>query len=315
MSCLVSTIIYQLIQVTPEIRDCVLMLLGNHPHILSQAPSSQMKILVVDPLNMVLPTTLSQRPKFIIIDGLDECGDPESQCEVNKLLASATTRFNTPLLFLIASRPELDIRLTFHSNVLVPITHLIPLQHSCEASEDIRLVLQANFKRYDRDIPCPLVNLSTLLRYVQSSRHRPEHRLATILALRSDEDEAFAGLDSLYLQIMTSVDKERLEKVLDISSLYSIHSPQVLCSCHCEKSTQKESFLCYQAGDLDILLNDLHSVIFLPPPESPSDPMEIYHASFFDFLLDRALTGGLSGFRTRSCQPRMSLDPVHGTEM
>ncbi|KIM37007.1 hypothetical protein M413DRAFT_52709, partial [Hebeloma cylindrosporum] len=145
MSRLVSTIVYSLIRTIPEIRDHVLTHLGNDPQILCRTPSSQMRILVIDPLNTVSPAVLAHRPRFIIIDGLDECGNSGSQREILKFLACPSSRLNTPLLFLIASRPEPDIRLTFNADILKSISHSICLPNSSETSKDLRLFLQTKF--------------------------------------------------------------------------------------------------------------------------------------------------------------------------
>ena len=309
MSRLVSTIVYQLVQTIPEIRDRVLTLLGKDPHILSQAPSSQMRTLVTDPLNTLAPTILAERPGFIIIDGLDECGHPDSQREILKLVAGGTSQLKTLILFLIASRVEPIIRLTFNSDILKFITGTIPLQHSYETREDLRHYLHTKFQEVKATHPMQqhiplswpseddieaLVNnatgqfiySATVVRYVQSSHHRPEDRLATILAVRSDEDEPFASVDSLYLQILSSVDKGRLEKVLDILGCLVF----VLGEGHdyIKGSTWKlDEFLCYRPGDVDILVSDLHSVIYFPPPDQPRRAIRIYHQSFCDFLIDR----------------------------
>ena len=311
MSRLVSTIVYQLIQTIPEIGDRVLTLLGKNPHILSRAPSSQMRILVIDPLNALLPTILAERPGFIIIDGLDECGRPDSQREILQLLASAVSQLKTPILFLIASRPEPIIRSTFNSDIFTSVMHTIPLQPSFEASQDIRHYLQTKFQEVktmhpmrqhiplswpsDDDIQAlvykatgQFIYAATVVRYVQSSHHRPEDRLATILALRSEKDAPFASVDSLYSQILSSIDKERIDRVLDILGCLVFvwgdgHD-------HIIGSARKlDDFLDYRPGDVDILMNDLHSVVYVPTPDNQHNglPMRMYHGSLRDFLIDR----------------------------
>ncbi|KAF8799381.1 hypothetical protein BYT27DRAFT_7201626, partial [Phlegmacium glaucopus] len=58
-----------------------------------------------------------------------------------------------------------------------------------------------------------------------------------------------------------------------------------------------EKFLGYQHGELQIILADLHSVIFVPSPSlnsnSEEDQLRIFHASLGDFLLDRSRSGDL----------------------
>ncbi|KIM36992.1 hypothetical protein M413DRAFT_31167 [Hebeloma cylindrosporum] len=309
ISRLVSTLVYQLIKTIPEIRERVLTLLGDDPHILSQAPSAQMRTLVVEPLNTVPSEILTQRPRFIIIDGLDECGNASSQCQILNILASSVPNLNTPLRFLIASRLEPDIRLTFSSNVLNSMTRSIPLGHSFETAQDIRHFLRTKFQEIRSTHPMGLhippswpseanieaiaikstahfIYAATVIRYVESPSHRPEDRLETILGLRSDQYEPFAGLDSLYMQILSAIDKRWLDKVLDILRclvfIWGEDHDIVKAS-----AESLEDFLCYRRGDVNILMSDLHALVYLPPPDKLYMPIEIYHASFSDFLVDR----------------------------
>ncbi|KIM37004.1 hypothetical protein M413DRAFT_31173 [Hebeloma cylindrosporum] len=306
---LVSTILYQLIRTIPEIRDHVLTLLGKDPQILSSAPASQMRSLIVDPLSKLSPTILTKRPGLIIMDGLDECGNPDSQREILKFLASATSRLMIPLLFLIASRPEPTIRLTFNTDILKSITHFISLPDSAQSDRDLRLFLRTEFQEIrvmhpmrlhippswpsDGEIEALVVKasgqfiyVSTVIRYIRSSCHRPDDRLATILALQSN-DQPFSGLDSLYLEILSGIKKEYLDKVLDILRclvfLWGAEMGYVSAA-----PERLEDFLGYRPGDLEIYMADLHALIYLPPPEKPHDPIRIHHASFPDFLVDPA---------------------------
>jgi len=315
MSRLVLTIVSQLIQTIPEIRDSVLMALGSDPHIPSSTPASQMKNLVVDSLNKVPPAILAKRSPLIIIDGLDECGNPDSQREILKFLASATSKLNAPLLFLIASRPEPDIRLTFNADILKSITHCIPLPDSSETDRDLRLFLRTKFQEIvlmhpmrshippnwpsDDEIKVlvlrasgQFIYVSTVMRFIQSSHHRPQDRLETILALRpkDNDHEPFAILDSLYLQILSSVKKEHLDNVLDIlRCLVFIWGGEI--NYVSAAPERLEDFLGYRPGDLEIYMADLHALVYLPPPEKPRDIIRIHHASFRDFLVDQARSG------------------------
>ena len=52
-SCLVATLAWQLLQSIPEMRQTVIALLELYPTFLSRTPSTQMKALIIDPLNKV----------------------------------------------------------------------------------------------------------------------------------------------------------------------------------------------------------------------------------------------------------------------
>jgi hypothetical protein len=66
--------------------------------VLSHSLEAQIHSLVVDPLRRALSNendaiSLRSGPKFIIIDGLDECGEPRVQRYVLSVLVTAVQKF------------------------------------------------------------------------------------------------------------------------------------------------------------------------------------------------------------------------------
>lgn len=143
---LVATLVWQFIQAIPEIRDTVLSSLERDPTILSRTPATQMKSLIVNPLNAVPKETLKQRPHLVIIDGLDECLPPESQDYILKIISTSIQQLNTPLYFLVASRPHTNIWDAVMSNPFRSITHTLPLEYNYQSNEDIRHFLTSKFQ-------------------------------------------------------------------------------------------------------------------------------------------------------------------------
>jgi hypothetical protein len=144
---------------------------------------------------------------------------------------------------------------------------------------------------------------STVIKYVDSHRHRPTDRLNVILGLKGVEDEApFTELDNLYKHILSSVQNfgltsrvlglllypELPNRIVAIDLLQVIGSPHFI-----------EEFLSLEKGDVYLALSDLHSVL-----NAPSDDNHHFgiHASFTDFLADRYRSG------------RYFLDPIRVQE-
>ena len=297
---LVATLTWQLIQSIPEIREHVLALLERDPTIVSRAPAAQMKALIVDPLNMISKEVLNQRPRFIIIDGLDECIDRKSQDDILKFLAQSARQLTTPFHFLIASRPELEIRDTFSSDILRSITHTLPLEHDYQSDEDIRHFLTSKFQELrsrrphlpeswppKEDIDSlvekssgQFIYAATVIRYIESRRDQPEDRLQTVLELRSSEtDTPFAALDALYLQIFSSVDKNQIDNVLKVlSALVLLKNYEV------DRLASVEKLFGYRYGQLEGVMGDVVALVDIPIKRRL--PVKIYHASLPDFLLD-----------------------------
>ena len=101
---LITTIVYQLIVSIPEIREHVGNALYNDPSLLERSLEAQMDGLVVKPLKMAASVYgpgvefMNSRPKVIVLDGLDECGDPESQRYILKVLMNSIKKTLHPVL-------------------------------------------------------------------------------------------------------------------------------------------------------------------------------------------------------------------------
>ena len=302
---LVATLTWQLIQSIPEIREHVLALLERDSTIVSRAPATQMKALIVDPLNMISKEVLNQRPRFIIIDGLDECVDRKSQEDILKFLAQSARQLTTPFHFLIASRPELEIRDTFSSDILRSITHTLPLEHDYQSDEDIRHFLTSKFQELRSKRPHlpeswppkedidslvekssgQFIYAATVIRYIESRRHQPEDRLQTVFKLKSSKtDTPFAALDALYLQIFSSVENDQIDNVLKVlSALILIKKYKI------DGLDFLEELFEYRPGQLEGVMGDMVALVDIPTGRRL--PVKIYHASLPDFLLDPSRSG------------------------
>lgn len=113
---LVVTILDQIGNAIPPAKELIMDAVGDQS-IFSAPFGVQLSRLVLQPL---LRLGVSNFPRIIIIDALDECLGPDMQSEVVEgIVASRQTIINTkyPLRFLIFSRPEGHLRKTF---ALVP---------------------------------------------------------------------------------------------------------------------------------------------------------------------------------------------------
>lgn len=310
---LIPTIAYQLTTTIPEILGYVSSAIERDPLVFTRSLKAQLEVLILQPLRSFMRSGASRgklRPRLIIIDGLDECGDGETQYYFLTTLSSSLQRYPVPLIFLIASRPEQAIRNAFNQHPLSSLTGRIVLDDKYEPDTDIKLFLTSQFEEIKKSHPSgphissswpstsqieELVNrssgqfiyASTVIKFVQSSRHLPKKRLDIVLGLIAPGKETpFTELDTLYILIFETVIEENIEAVLDIFSFILLFSGT---------STDKanpdivSSFWCYESGELQMILADLHSVIYVPTPYSSEQPrLRILHASLQDFLLDRS---------------------------
>jgi len=297
---LVATLAYQIISNLPQTRDIILGAIERDPLIFTKSLAVQVKSLIVRPLQSLADSGSFNNAtrRLIIIDGLDECFDPKVQRNIVEVLANSQQQHRLPLIFLIASRPEQHISLSFSTGILPTVTTQIALDESYLPDEDIELFLTDKFQEIKtthplrayipRGWPSPdvlnqliekssgqFIYASTVIGYVTSIRHKPTDRLDIVLGIRpAQKDLPFSELDALYTHILAGV--EDIDRVLEILSVIFF----------CDKdrfpSPIIEEFLCLQPGDVELSLVDLHSLINPEPDRS----IRILHASLTDFFVD-----------------------------
>ncbi|KDR67797.1 hypothetical protein GALMADRAFT_1062229 [Galerina marginata CBS 339.88] len=319
ISFFIPTLAYQLTTTIPGMAEQVSLVIEKDPLVLSRSVKAQLEELVLQPLSKLYPNQnssgkLESHPRLIIIDGLDECGDGHTQRYILETLSSSLQNYTIPLIFLIASRPEQEIRDAFNDDKMDSLTRRLVLDDHYLPDADIQLFLESKFEAIKKSHPLHLhlptawptesemealiqkssgqfIYASTGMKFVQSPRHRPTERLNIILGLSKPSTQTpFSELDALYTHIFASTDD--IDKVLDIFTyilLVLAKAPDTLFPQMSMDSIEK--FLEYQPGDLQIILTDLHSVLFVPLPDSQERNLRIYHASLGDFLMDRSRSG------------------------
>jgi len=315
---LVPTLVYQLVKSIPEIRAHVLGAVEQDPAVFSCSVEAQIQALIIKPLNAAanektLAPILLSRPRLIILDGLDECRTTSAQTQILNALFTAAKHLQIPVFFLVASRPEQDIRQLFNDqNGLGSLSFSIALDDTYRPDDDIRVFLQSSFDEIKRKHPSrahlptswpssedigrlvqkssgQFIFASTVTKYVNSHRHWPPDRLNIIFGKsKPGQETPFAELDSLYHLILSSIaDGEKLQDMLMLLVLRpfwrSSRSRPLK-----QTTTVIEKFLFYRPGAIDMILTDLHSIIYVPPPGSESIELRFFHASLPDFLLDRS---------------------------
>ena len=309
----IGTLVYQLVLAIPEIEDVVNKALEDDRLLFSRTLHDQARSLIITPLNNLLLTSSNEngfrnsRPRVIIVDGLDECGQAKNQRHVLEVLSTVTRHLTYPLLFFVASRPEQVIRNSFSEESMYSITTRLALDDTYQPNADIERFLRSKFREIvlnhpaGADIPSgwpadedildlvkkssgQFVYASTVVKFVESTYHLPEERLEIVFGLVTPEIATpFAELDALYKQIFTSV--IQIEKALDILMVLMLlrqlrPRPDIL-----------DSFFSYGPGLTRVILSDLHSILYLPPKEDEGGEIKILHASLSDFLTDATRSG------------------------
>ena len=316
---LITTIVSQLIVAIPQMREHVGNALYKDHSLFSRSLETQLKALIVNPLELARSQQagisdtdfLHSHPKFIILDGLDECGDFTSHQSVLRLILVAINKYNVPFFFLVASRPEQKIREAFNESTMGRLIVRLALDDKYLPDEDIRTFLMSKFqdikKRHPSGASLPLwpsgndierlirkssgqfIYASTVIKFIDSHRHWPPDRLDIIFGiLPPGKTTPFAEIDALYSYILSAA-SDNIEKILDIFTVLlflRISHPSWQ-----PAMPFLESFLSYRTGEIFMVLSDMHSIISVPSPHQSYMSLQFLHASLGDFLVDRSRSG------------------------
>ena len=320
---LIPTLAYQLVQTFQGLPPFVEQSILQHPDLFQKTRQNQMLELVVKPLiGLLLEETggvhsnsaLKSHPRLIVIDGLDECSNADTQCDLLRIIAGAIPHFPYPLRFLITSRPESHITHTFHHDVGEVAQY--DLSADSDADKDIRHFLEGEFAKIRCTHPLrqhlpfqwpprgtfnsivehssgQFIYASTVIRFLQSRKHRPDHRLEVILGPKPpcEMDRPYACLDSLYTSIFLGIQNPGLEKIqraLGIIHLRSLKSGLFSLSRFTSNRHAIEVLLNLSPGDIFLLFDGLLSLVAVD-----ENDIRIYHKSLFEYLLDPSRSGEL----------------------
>jgi hypothetical protein len=320
---LIATIAYQVGVVIPGVRRLVEAAIDNDPHLLSRSLITQFTALIVDPLEHLFETSVAEHtalPNLIIIDGLDECMDG-TQVQILDMIFAIGKRSKFPLIFLVASRPEVDISAAMGDGRIRKGLTRLPLDADITSFHDIRRFLQDKFDEIrithpiQSDLPSSwpsskdietlvdkssgqFIYASTIVKFVASRRHRPDHRLEIVLDLRpKGQDLPFAELDALYRYVLSSVEDTTTAVLIIVATIMSRFG---------------RNFIDYLADTLDLSpsdiklrLIDLGSLVGYE-----NDFPKILHASLGDFLSDESRSQELY-IDPRSIHTKIALSLLH----
>lgn len=303
---LIATIAYQVAIAIPAAKELIAHVVENNPMIFDQSIETQLSELILNPLQYLsstgaLPVNM---PLVVIIDGLDECANRDVQCHIIRAVAAGLLKYPFRLRFLIASRPEANIRITFNTRVVQNITCQLGLSDTLSPDEDILLFLKDSFMNIIQEHPLgpslpnnwpseaalhhlvqksssQYIYASTVIRYIRSIDHWPTERLDVILGIQLPEGDSnmpFTELNALYMHLFSKV--ENLNKVMEVLGILLIFNNFVKKPLVCDHHIDR--FLLWPEGATRLCLSQLASLIEC----QPTGYIAVKHASLADFLLD-----------------------------
>ena len=209
----VRTLSYQLARYEPSIKTAVCAAIEHNPGIAEAAMRVQFTKLLHEPLaSLTTAAPHSRGPIIIVLDALDECGDPVSRKNLLMLLTEELSKLPRVFRILITSRREPDIDAAFSDRANIVAVDL----HSKDKSktEDVALYFRHSMAALPRDglasdwpgeeniqalVSCSeglFIWASTAVRFIEDG-YNPEQQLDILLNSRS-HGKAKSALHTLY---------------------------------------------------------------------------------------------------------------------
>ncbi|KAG7085482.1 hypothetical protein E1B28_003045 [Marasmius oreades] len=321
---LMLTIAHGLVVNVPELRQYITQRIAEDPKVLEVRLKDQFTKLVVNPLfaqrgwwNRLRrlwadwPRPSRRRPNLVIIDGLDECGDDETQTDILRILASELGKHPEPLFplrFLVCTRPEPWIREEFETRHLRHLTKHVVLDDSFSPDADIERFLRDGFReistspkysqiRFPEPWPSEdeimtlvdkargqFIYAATILKFVKDGFTHPVERLYIILDMSREPSylSPFQQLDDLYRVVLSAnSNREGLVAILaSILILPLVEAPATPWFIEC--------LLGLPDGQAALTLRPMHSVLNI---RGRDDVIVVFHTTFTDFLYDQSRSG------------------------
>lgn len=327
---LIPTLAYQLARAFPAAMAILETIIDRDPLIFKSSLDTQAYQLLVRPILHLIDTgvfeTTSTLRRVFVIDGLDECTDPQKQALLINVVASILRKYDLPIHFLISSRPEIAISLAFQQEAqLQGMFVAISLDDDHDSRADIRQFIEDSFgdiidghpMRKHIALPWPnaqsidnlvwktsghFIYAVTAMKFIASSDEHPARALQVIEGLEASRTQSpFAELDALYHHILTSA-KYAKQAIGILRQCFLIHlgrgspifwdSPTRMWQAY---SVSIVSLLQdISPADVDLFLSDLQALVSVTFDGYSNDlVVRPKHLSLEDFFKNEARSQGL----------------------
>ncbi|KAF5360387.1 hypothetical protein D9756_004588 [Leucocoprinus leucothites] len=346
---IIPTLAYQMAIHSDHYKNVITQKLASDPSILDATLEAQFRGLVEDPFLQLASHEVqpfAESFHVVVIDGLDECNNDEAQCQLVELIKEAAQKTHLPLLWLICSRPERHLKSTFSRLEYAHVCRREELVINEESHADVERFMRARFREVHHkyrdtisvgiDSPWPtehdlavimeqvsghFVVASVAERYVGDPFiGDPEAQLRSLLSMlrglsKVGTNNPLEALDAFYYRILSKVSESALPVVTRVLALLSYDLNSIGggsgVSNH-RKLTIEELWLFLRTDQPHFysVMQRLHSVVDIPPPEDASNrSLTFYHKSFPDYLTSSHRSGKffVSQDQARQCQLACSL--------
>ena len=285
----------------PDVRQYIGNAMNADLTIIHRSTSTQLLKLVIEPLrSTLLPQSA---PFLVVVDGLDECEGKDHQLQILSHISELATKYHLTVRFLIVSRPEPHIKHFFDVSLNQNVSIAFSIYGHGTEYGDVYQFLRSKFdeisvsERHTSTLayvnkPWPsddivqhlawksdgyFIYASTLLKYIDDEYSPCTKRLQEVLQAAGPNSTAFAELDKLYTQILSTCPNIQLLSralgcLIVLPTYRLIQGPWTI-----------ERVLELWPGEGMTILRGLHAVLNIK--RGIITPI---HASLSDFLFDKS---------------------------
>jgi hypothetical protein len=303
-SALFTTLAVQLTEVVPNLKRYVCDAITQYGDIGQQSLLNQWDHLILQPLLMLDKDLLPPLFLVLVIDALDEC-ESEDLPLILRLLTKVKDLKIVQIRVFITSRPETPIRLGFrqipgiahydlmlHSVPQLIIEHDISifLRHELDKIKEHKSLeegwpsevdVQKLVKKADR----LFIYAATACRFLSKSP-LPKKRLTEMLHVDSANHSSTKELDEMYKMIFKNLMiNSQDEDNRDVARLFKQIVGSIIILFDSLSAPTLTEVLGVSPDEMNAILGPLHSVLNVP--EDKASPIQLFHLSFRDFLLNK----------------------------
>jgi hypothetical protein len=306
------TVGYQLAVQIEEYSTYITEQLARDPKIVEKGMEEQFKIFIVEPF-VARKIGASAEPWAVLLDGLDELDEHESQTEIIRLVANFVLEHpDAPLRWAIASRAEPHIVDMFDGEDVVRACRQMDVPVD---DEDVECFLRDNLERirekFRRTVPKEwpreeqfwelvyrasghFMFANTVIRFIENPQYAdPVTRLNQVLSAldgpaATSHAHPLAALDALYANILSMIPHDVWPTTKRVLGALLYHNKE-------EWEPRLETlggisvFLALDLNTVYASVNGCYSFMKLTDPEYAfTESTAFYHASFGDYLRDPA---------------------------
>ena len=285
---IIQSIAYSLSVYNQDIAESVVEKLKSSGDIGPSNVKTKFEVLLGDPLSAV--ATKIHNPVLIVLDALDECGTPELRRSLVDVLRDCLPSLPVNFRILITSRPEEDITPLISKPAFLTMTID---QHSDESKVNVSTYIKFEFDqmRSSRKLNVPddcewdsnlrrlsesadglFIWASTAVRFVR------EERLFQFRCFQNLVSNANSlKLDELYMTVLGCISEWDEEDRMILRNIFSL----ILFAKRPLSDTEIDEILDMDKGTTSNLLSYFRSLVRY----ERGQPITIYHASFYDYLI------------------------------